>query len=241
MSKLYEDVKIIKECKQTEYENKGDHDEDEDCESFEFEGNFLESLDEEILFIDELFGKEQDKSSQYVSMLNASEMTEHSSLDNVIDIVESIIKKAENRLNEISNDFPPVCFDNVPKSLSEQFSLPFENIQSLCFYETFIISEDYSKDRRSSIELVPNPENINEIGSSSIMIEELENGNILIFMTQQIFVNNERRIFELLSVVNNDLKLINEKRIERKCCGGKLTVKLMFIITHKLSHQLLML
>lgn len=170
----------------------------EECKNFNFEGeNFLENVDDGILYIDDTIK---------VAGLNDDESK---NLD------EKIVEEKSSE-----------CFSKPPKPLKEQISLPICDIDKISFYETFIISKDKSPTNiRSSLPVIPNIDNVNEVGSSSVIIEELENGNILIFMIQQIFDNNERSVHEILSIVTKDLKLVHEKRIERKCQGDESSVR----------------
>lgn len=180
----------------------------EECKNFNFEGeNFLENVDDGILYIDHTIK---------VAGLNDDESK---NLD------EKIVEEKSSE-----------CFSKPPKPLKEQISLPICDIDKISFYETFIISKDKSPTNiRSSLPVIPNIDNVNEVGSSSVIIEELENGNILIFMIQQIFDNNERSVHEILSIVTKDLKLVHEKRIERKCQGDESSVRFFSFINQLIN------
>lgn len=192
--KNFQDVKIIKKC-----EKKEENVENQNCESFNFENeNFLDNVDDEILFVDssiiidgEIVKKVESKTTESKSLINSKTSITSTS---------------------------PDCFSETPQRLNEQMKLPITNIEQLSFYETFIISENST---RSSLPIVPKIEDIVEIGSSCVLVEELEDGKVLIFTTQQMFIDGERNVIETISVITKDLKLINEKRIERKCRENK--------------------
>jgi hypothetical protein len=118
---------------------------------------------------------------------------------------------SESKLN--TSNKPPDCFIDSPKPLNEQISLPLANVDELSFYEALMISTD-------------NSGSIDEIGSSSILVEELDDGKILIFITQQLFENGERKNLEILSTITKDLKLIHERQIKRVCNSRKTTVNM---------------
>lgn len=138
-------------------------------------------------------------------------------VDKEVKYFDDSIKYEDPNVVEEAEKPPPICFVGFPKKLSEQISLPFDNFEELSFYESFIINEN---DRACM-------EDNQEIGSATTMVEELDDGNILVFTTQQTFINNERICQENLSVVTKDLQLIHEKRIETKCNAGTFTVCLL--------------
>lgn len=71
----------------------------------------------------------------------------------------------------------------------------------------------------------PNVDEMQEIGSTCILCETLdESENILIFYTSQFTENDEVKTIEVLSVVDQNFKLIHEKRVELTCCHGQFTV-----------------
>jgi hypothetical protein len=207
----FKDVKIVKNCKEVKEVPK---EVEEKCRSFNFEGqDFLKTVHKDILYFDDSIkipGRKTVKTSkepEKVQVPNAWSEPEC---------------PEENQKSPRKT--PPACFDEVPRKLHEQMSLPITNIQDLSFYETFIISQKESNSRLSDIEPETDIDNTNEIGSACLMIEELSDGNILIFSIQQMFINSERTIHESLSVVTKDLKLVHEKRIERKCSDSEFMV-----------------
>lgn len=197
-----ENVKIVKNCRKEEkLENEVKV---ESCKEFEFDQeNFLNSVEKEILFIDDSIKFENPvRNSKTVS--DKPEITDTTS--------------------RTTRKSPPICFCNIPKKLNEQISLPIENIKDLSFYETFIISQKEDETDEQDIDDMTNTIKANEIGSACLMVEELTNGNVLVFTIQQIFINGERTTYESLSVVTKDLKLVREKRIERKCSDSMFMV-----------------
>lgn len=193
----FEDVKIVKKCEDLENSNAAEN----DCKSFDFKDeNFLESVDHDVLYIDD-------------SILIEGQIKEE----------DEVKFSSEPKLE--SSNAPPDCFIDNPRPLNEQISLPLTNADELGFYETFMISKEKSTPKDTKI--IPNIENIEEIGSSSIIVEELEDGNILIFITQQIFENGERKSLEILSLISKDLKLIHERQIKRLCNRKKSTVNII--------------
>lgn len=196
----FEDFKIIKKCESTE---KIKNVKIESCESFKItEGNFLEKVNDEILYVDEKIKVKKENEPEKIT---------------------GTVKKEKKGLIHIQ---PPESFSEPPANLKHQISLPIDNIEKLSFYETFIISKDPAHDlgTRSCFPIIPDIRSINEIGSSSIVVEEMDNGNILIFVTQQMFENGERTVMEILSVITKNLKLVHEKIIERKCGEKNLNV-----------------
>lgn len=187
----FEKVKIVKKCEE-EKEGVGI---ENDCKDFNFENeNFLENVDDDILYVD---GSLKVKGVDRIQEIQSDE-------------------KCEASASNLSK--PPDCFSDPPLRLNMQMSLPLCDIQQLSFYETFIISKEKAESSvRAILPIVPSIDSVDEVGSSSIVVEEMEDGNILIFMMQQVFDNDERTILEILSVNSKDLKLIHEKRIERKC------------------------
>lgn len=162
-----------------------------DCKSFNFEDeNFLESVDEEVLYFDD-------------TILNEEEIEE-----------EYVLPKSSSK--------PLDCVSEIPGPLSSQLTLPITNLDELSFYETFIVSSN--KNPQNS-ELISKFDN-DEIGSASTLIEELEDGKILIFTTQQVLDKGERKNMEILSIITKDLKLVHEKRIKRTCSRKKSKVNI---------------
>ena len=205
----FKDVKIVKKCKT---EKEVPKEVEEKCKSFNFEGqDFLKTVDKDILYINDSIKVGSDE--------NVQASKESQSVWNAWR--ESDFSK---EYQQPTRQTPPACFDEVPKKLHAQMSLPINNIKDLSFYETFIISEKTENSNLSDIEAETETENINEIGSACLMIEELSDGNILIFSIQQMFINGVRTIYESLSVVTKDLKLVHEKRIERKCSDSEFMV-----------------
>lgn len=189
----FENVKIVKKCEEKEEEIPLDV----DCKDFNFDNeNFLENVDDEVLYVD--------------GTLKVKGDGEESQSDQKVE--DSSLKTYK----------PPHCFSESPRRLNKQMSLPLSDIQQLSFYETFIISKQKDETSvRKSLPVIPNIDNINEVGSSSLIVEELDDGNILTFMMQQIFDEGERKVSEILSVTSKDLKLVHEKRIERTCGKNK--------------------
>jgi len=205
----FKDVKIVKNCTAAKEVSKKV---EEKCKSFNFEGqDFLKTVDKDILHFDDSIkipgSKNVEISKEPQAAPNAWPEPEYPEQN-----------------QQPSRKTPPACFDEVPRKLNEQMSLPIKNIKDLSFYETFIISQKTENSGQSDIEPETDTENTNDIGSACLMIEELSDGNILIFSIQQMFINSERTIYESLSVVTKDLKLVHEKRIERKCSDSEFLV-----------------
>lgn len=206
----FKDVKIVKKCNSQKKVPKEES--KEKCKSFDFEGqNFLKTVEKDILYIDDSIKIGSDEDTQPIQ----------ESLPTCSDCRESDFPE---KCKQLSGQTPPACFDEIPKKLHEQMSLPINNIKDLSFYETFIISQNPNNFELSDIEVETDIEDTNEIGSACLMIEELSNGCILIFSVQQMFIDGERTIYESLSVVTKDLKLVHEKRIERKCSDSEFMV-----------------
>lgn len=205
----FKDVKIVKNCTTVKEVPKKV---EEKCKSFNFEGqDFLKTVDKDILYFDD--------SIKIPGSKNEEIKKEPQPAPNSWSEPE-----CPEQNQQPSRKTPPACFDEVPRKLNEQMSLPIKDIKDLSFYETFIISQKMENSRQSDIEPETDTENTNEIGSACLMIEELSDGNILIFSIQQMFINSERTIYESLSVVTKDLKLVHEKRIERKCSDSEFLV-----------------
>lgn len=168
----------------------------------EIRENFLDIVDEDVLFVDESIDYEFNVKS-FPEGTEVAIETEPVALTNGGEVIDLKL---------------PTCFETPPKLLAEQVSLPIEDVQRFCFYETFMISEKWFDS------LIPQPDEIEEIGNSCLMVEELSNGNILVFSTQMTFVGCEHFNAESLNVVDKNLKLVHEKRIERSVAGGKLKV-----------------
>jgi hypothetical protein len=201
----FKDVKIIKKCEEKQEQEVPQA---EECKSFNFEGqDFLKNIDEEILFIDDSI--EFKEKQKFIEEIFSQKSTESKQ-------VESDTPKAS----------PPICFKNVPQKISKQISLPIDNIDELSFYETFIINQKIETTDECDIDEETDVYKANEIGSACLMVEELSDGNILIFTIQQLFINGVRTANESLSVVTKNLRLIQEKRIERKCSDGWFEVSL---------------
>lgn len=191
--KGFEDFKIIKKCDKN-VEVKRKEEEIKSCGNLEIpEGKFIEIVSDEILYVDDKIKIKAENEA-----LESTERVKIIKSDPSLDL-----------------NIPPTCCD-LPSPLKDQINLPISSIEQLDFYETFIISKSCSG-HPSCIPIIPDIMDIDEIGSSSIVVEEMDNGNILIFMSQQMFENGERRVFEALSVVKKDLSFVHEKRIERKC------------------------
>lgn len=113
-----------------------------------------------------------------------------------------------------------MCFDDSPLPLSSQITLAIQDIDSLLFSETFMIS----KETVEGNPLIPNPSTIDDVGSCCILAERFEGDNILVYISMRFLKDNQQAWQEILSVVDGNLKLIHEKRIERLCNCGRFTV-----------------
>lgn len=199
------DTKIVKLCPSTTSTQADDEPSIPTVAKIEDE-NFLENVDEEILYVD---------SSIEIKL-------EQSTIQDEIDAeVDSVAKISIGNFN-FSKE-PPACFHMPPDSLSSQISLPLHDVASLFFYEVFMISEPASNSEAST-RLIPGHNEIDEVGSCSVLVEGLEDENILVYITVQMSVGGEQACQEVLSIVDKNLQTLNEKRIERTCLGGQLTV-----------------
>lgn len=109
----------------------------------------------------------------------------------------------------------------TPTPLHTQIQLPLQNVQSLCFSEVLMISHPASS---NSASLIPKPEEIDEIGNLCVTVEQLEDGNFMVYNALQTMTGAAQESLDILSVVDKNLKLVHEKRIRRTCVGGRFTV-----------------
>ncbi|KAG5675043.1 hypothetical protein PVAND_004982 [Polypedilum vanderplanki] len=191
-----EDIKIVKKCESIK--RSSEHNSDQiACNEFIFGQNFLEEVNEAVLYVDPSIKIDKNVPDEKPSMKP-----------------------------------PPICFHEVPRCLKDQISLPIGNIEELSFYETFLISEGAQNVEKFAVDILHDFENYKELGSATVMVEELSDGNILVFVTQQVFINGQRLCNECLSVVTKDLNLIHEKIIQKKCTKDTFMEKSLFIMSN---------
>lgn len=118
----------------------------------------------------------------------------------------------------------PKCFDDSPLHLSAQINLPIQNIDSLIYREVFMISRDTVQNKEIE-KLIPNHVEIDEVGSCCVMSERLEDENILVYASMRFLQDKKQVSQEFLSVVDSNLKLIHEKRVERLSYCERLSVE----------------
>lgn len=170
--------------------------------------DFLETVDNDILFEDGSIVLQEKAASK--ESLQAHEETENQS------------KIEEERPEQ--NELPSEKFKFQPTPLSSQIQLPLRDIESLSFYEVLMLSHVLSA---PSSRLVPKPDDIDQVGSASLMAEEDSDGNLCVYMMSQVLLDNAQMSYEVLSVVDKNLKLIHEKMIEKSCEDGHATVAYM--------------
>ena len=171
------------------------------CQVVTFTTNFLETVDDEILFVDD--------SIDYTPTVNE---------------------------DEIVDDEPPVAkestpsFTTGPSSLSDQISLPIQNVQDLLFYEMFLHTKPLSQQIEN---FIPKFDDVVETGNACIVGEDMGEDKFLIYVIVQLLENGIVYSQETLSVIDKNLKLVHEKVVERACGFGKLSVgvemKIFFI------------
>lgn len=127
---------------------------------------------------------------------------------------------------EVKDLTMPYYYVDSPKLLAEQISLPIQDVERLCFYETFMVSKILSK----CDSLIPNPDEIEEIGNCCVTVEELDDGTFLIFSTLRMGDDCGHLNTENLSVVDENLKVLQEKRIQRSTHDGKSQVRHLSIL-----------
>lgn len=205
MSKYYfnPNVKIVKSCKEKTSPPSRVEPEPAVCPDIWIPADetFLDNVDQEILY--------------------ANESIEIKDRATVIEVSEELVK--EELPVEESSDESPACLEHSPSPLSEQFSMPIQDSDSLYFYEFFMISEPICNDDRIN-RLVPKHDEINEIGSACTMAEKIDDGNVMVYIKNQMLNDDENVTLEILSVVNLNLQLVHEKRIERSCVNGRFMV-----------------
>lgn len=169
--------------------------------------NFLANVDEEIFYVDA-----------------SIEIKAKPSADD-----DDIDRENGEEAPIVVDESSPNCSEQiVPIPLKCQISLPIEDTESLYFYEVFMRSQPTSDvdDKRSHRTLlVPKYDEIDETGSACILVEKIDDGNVMIYMTVQMLLDNDENItLETLSVVNLNLQLLHEKTIQRSCVNGRFTV-----------------
>lgn len=202
------DVKIVKSCYEVS-SNVGEKDDKSLCgniAAIESE-HFLENVDEDVLFVDDSieikskgFDKEQDNEVERQR-------------DDELEVISQEASSQEARNNSAATS------ECLLSPLSAQIPLPIQDISSLLFDEIFMLSEE-----KVTSNLIPNPNEINDTGSVCVMAEQLEDQKILIFCAVQLLDNDVNVSQEVLSVVDENLKLKHEKIVERTFVAGKFIV-----------------
>lgn len=194
-----------------------DHDVDIRCPSIEFtdDGNFIENIGREILYVD-------DSIEVPTAMMDDVDEEEASE---VREKIEEDFKDISNLIpqQKFSQEVRPSAPEISPMPLSTQIALPLRNVQPLCFVDVVLISKSLLKDPTSS-SIVPRFDEVEEIGSACIMVEEMSDGNLLIALISRMTIDGEHFTQDVLTVVDKNLKLVHEKRIERSCGAGQLKV-----------------
>lgn len=167
-------------------------------------------------------------SSPTISLVDVKNFLEN--VDDEILYVDGSIKIPGEKLQQgIHEADSPIDNKLVPTSLNSQFPLPLKDTNSLCFLEVLRMSKLCAD--ASTTEIIPKYDEIEEKGIARITSEELNDGNLLIYssfqMTDEAFMG-----IELLSVVDKNLQLVHEKRIERCLQDGSLIV--LNVVTNNL-------
>lgn len=115
-------------------------------------------------------------------------------------------------------------FEYSMTSLSAQIPLPLKNVDQLLYNEIFIMSEGEVK----ILNLVPSFDEIEESGSVCVMADQIEDEEILVNSSIRCFVDGFQVSQDILSIVDENLKLVREFIVERSCVRGKLIVSLKF-------------
>lgn len=196
------DVKIVKSCSQVLFNDKSEagkkSEEILSRRMFKSDENFLENVDEDVLFVDDSIDFKV------------------KSFDAFQDEVRSLDLNQSPRNNqEKSSNF------NHSPPLSAQVPLPIREINSLLFDEILMISK--VKDPKTS-NLIPNPNEIDETGSICVMAEKLDGEKILVYCATQLLDGDVNISHDVLSVVDENLKLVHEKIVEKTCVGRKIIV-----------------
>ena len=217
------DVQIVKSCPPAQVSVTVD--EQSLCPSLSLieDENFLENVEEDILFVDDSI-KIKIMEPVGSSMENINELLGSS---------EALSEETEKHVNffepelDLKQKSAP-CFDAPPIDLSLQVSLPLQDLEPLFFYEILMISKKTDSDifsvGKKETSLIPKPEEIEEVGSTCVMVEGLDDGNIMVYVST--FMNNDDKniTHETLSVVNHNLQTIHEKIMKRSYVEGHLTV-----------------
>lgn len=188
-----------------------------DCDSITqiTDKNFLENVEEDILFEDDS-----------IVIKRKPENLEE------VETVEKTPEEEEKLPHEQETD--PKCLEIVPTPLSSQISLPLQDIEPLCFYEVLMLSREVPQ-AKSSSRLIPKHDEIDEEGSACVMAEQDSDGNLCAYMTLQVSRDFALTSYDVLSVVDKSLKLIHEKMVEKSCVGDNL----MVVLFHNFHNQIL--
>lgn len=162
--------------------------------------NFLNNVDESVLFVDDLI----EIKPKFVA-----------------------VEKQELELELNIQERPAIVTDCSVLPLEAQIVVPIQNVDSLLFDEIFMISEGKTESSNTS-RLIPSHNEINETGSICVMAEKLDNGNILVYYAAQLLEGGVNVSQDVLSVIDENLKLVHEKIVVRTCVEGKIVVSLKF-------------
>lgn len=215
MSKLIfnPDVKILKSCKLPEI-SVNIPCEPSLCPSFPAieNENFLENVDQDILFFDDSIEIEE-TSRPSVAEDEGKEMH---------------IKFAEQSRPTCTLE-SPISSDDPQTNLGVQISLPFDEIESLFFYEVLMISKESRSNSVQKVEfrLIPRHNEIEEFGSACLMADGLDDGNIMVYITTHMTDDRDHVTEEILTVVKTNLQTVHEKIVSRSCVGGQMTVAIL--------------
>jgi hypothetical protein len=184
---------------------------------FAFQGNFLQTIDDEILFFDDTIGI---KDIRNVSVIQE-----------ILDLPQCIENKS-NLIGEIvDNIFSSAIMKKQPEKLFNQISLPIENVNEICFNEMLIVSEHINPSEFISMDDF-------QVGSANVSIKQLQNENFMIFLSEKSFIDGVSEVKEIFSIVTRDLKLIREKILEAKYYKGQTEEKTLDILVHHDSIQM---
>lgn len=173
------------------------------CDSLEkaFQGNFLEMVDEDVLYVDE-------------SIEMPAKQLEDEEEDDEPPVEAEEVEDFENTGS---------CFEIAPTPLKEQIQLPLKDIDDLVFTELLMITKPKDNDGTSITNVVPQLTEVTEIGTACLMVEELGE-NILVYMNLQMLDNDTSVSQEVLSVVDRNLTIVHERKCERVVLNGEVSV-----------------
>lgn len=181
--------------------------------------NFLENIDREIVFIDdsiEIPRKPVADKEEDLNVVDGRERHEQTCQSET-----SRCDLALQRVRDVAGVLAANTDGLHPKPLSAQISLPIKDFHSLSFYDVLMLSQGFKG--KESDKIIPRHGEIEETGSACIMAEKCD-GNMIVYVAIQRTLEDGHVTQETLSVVDDNLKMMHEKQIERSCVGGIFTV-----------------